>query len=50
MFVDELISLHEFPREVAPFSDRFDGLTASDGYAAARALHAHRLSPKFAFT
>jgi 2-oxo-3-hexenedioate decarboxylase len=43
MFADELISLHEFPREVTPFSDRVEGLTASDGYAAARALHAHRL-------
>jgi hypothetical protein len=37
MFADELISLHEFPWEVAPFSDRFEGLTASDGYGAARA-------------
>ena len=44
MFVDELISLHECPREVASFSDRFERLTASDGYAAARALHAHRLA------
>ena len=44
MFADELISLHEFPREVAPFSDRFEGLTASHGYAAGRALHAHRLA------
>jgi 2-keto-4-pentenoate hydratase len=44
MFVDELISLHECPREVAPFSDRFEGLTASDGYAAARGLRAHRLA------
>jgi 2-keto-4-pentenoate hydratase len=44
MFADELISLHEFPREVAPFSDRFEGLTASDGYAVGQALHAHRLA------
>src|SRR5437016_4141467 len=44
MFADELISLHEFPPEVAPFSDRFEGLTASDGYAAGQALHAHRLA------
>jgi 2-oxo-3-hexenedioate decarboxylase len=44
MFADELISLHELPREVAPFSDRFEGLTATDGYAGARALHAHRLA------
>jgi 2-oxo-3-hexenedioate decarboxylase len=40
---DELISLHESPREVPPFSDRFAGLTPDDGYAAARALHAHRV-------
>jgi hypothetical protein len=31
MFADELIRLHEFPREVAPFSDRFEGLTAAEG-------------------
>jgi len=37
MFDDELISLHEFPREVAPFSHRFEALTARDGYSAARA-------------
>src|SRR5688572_4369990 len=40
----ELIDLHERPREVAPFSTRDPGLTADTGYAAARALHAHRLA------
>jgi 2-oxo-3-hexenedioate decarboxylase len=44
MFADELISLHEFPREVAPFGDRFKSLAVSNGYAAARALHVHRLA------
>jgi 2-keto-4-pentenoate hydratase len=42
--IHELIDVHEFPREVAPFSDRYANLTPSDGYAAARALHAHRLA------
>lgn len=40
----ELIELHEHPRQVAPFSSRFPGLTAETGYAAARQLHAHRLA------
>jgi 2-oxo-3-hexenedioate decarboxylase len=44
MFAEELISLHELPRKVALFSDRFESLAASDGYATARALHAHRLA------
>jgi len=44
MLVDELISLHESPREAPPFTDRFPGLTADDGYAAAQALHEHRLA------
>jgi 2-keto-4-pentenoate hydratase len=38
----ELIALHEAPREVAPFSERYPGLTAEAGYEAARALHEHR--------
>jgi 2-oxo-3-hexenedioate decarboxylase len=38
----ELISLHEAPREVPPFSDRYPGLTADSGYEAARRLHEHR--------
>lgn len=40
----ELIDLHEHPRLVSPFSTRFPGLTAENGYAAARQLHAHRLA------
>jgi 2-oxo-3-hexenedioate decarboxylase len=40
----ELIDLNEAPREVAPFSGRHPGLTPEAGYAAARALHAHRLA------
>ncbi len=40
----ELIDLHDRPRLVPPFSARYPGLTADDGYAAARQLHAHRLS------
>lgn len=44
MLVRELISLHERPREVPPFSERYAGLTAEKGYQAARALHEHRLA------
>ena len=44
MLARELISLHESPHEVAPFSERHPGLTAEAGYAAARALHEHRLA------
>jgi 2-oxo-3-hexenedioate decarboxylase len=40
----ELISLHEAPQEVAPFSERYPGLTAEGGYEAARVLHEHRLA------
>jgi len=40
----ELIDLHDRPRLVAPFNARYPGLTADSGYAAARRLHAHRLS------
>jgi len=40
----ELIDLHDHPRQVAPFSSRYPGLTAQTGYAAARQLHAHRLA------
>ena len=43
MLARELISLHEAPREVEPFSERYPGLTAQAGYEAARALHEHRL-------
>jgi len=44
MLARDLISLHEQPREVPPFSERYAGLTADDGYRAACALHAHRLA------
>lgn len=43
VLADDLIAAHEQGREVAPFSARYPGLTAGDGYAAARALHDHRL-------
>lgn len=41
---DELIELHRQPRQVAPFSARYPGLTPEAGYAAARRLHSHRLA------
>lgn len=41
---NELIALHESPRQVSQFSQRYPGLTAESGYVAARALHAHRLA------
>ena len=44
MLARELISLHERPREVAPFSERYAGLTADDGYRAARVLHEYRVA------
>src|SRR4051812_16099640 len=44
MLADDLIDAHERPREVAPFSERYPGLTAQAGYAAARALHRHRIA------
>jgi 2-oxo-3-hexenedioate decarboxylase len=44
MLARELISLHESPREVPPFSERYAGLTAEQGYQAARALHEHRIA------
>jgi 2-oxo-3-hexenedioate decarboxylase len=40
----ELIDLHDRPRQVPSFSSRFPGLTAETGYAAARLLHSHRLA------
>jgi len=40
----ELIELHRRPRQVAPFSARYPGLTPQSGYAAAHQLHAHRLA------
>jgi 2-oxo-3-hexenedioate decarboxylase len=44
MLGEELVDLHENPRLVPPFSARHPGLTPHAGYAAARALHAHRLA------
>ena len=41
---EELVALHEAPREVPPFSQRYPGLTPAAGYAAARRLHEHRLA------
>jgi 2-oxo-3-hexenedioate decarboxylase len=41
---DELIELHAAPREVAPFSQRYPGLTPAAGYAAAQRLHEHRVA------
>ncbi len=40
----ELVELHEAPREIPPFSERYPELTPREGYAAASALHAHRLA------
>jgi 2-oxo-3-hexenedioate decarboxylase len=40
----ELVDLHDRPRQVPPFSARYPGLSADDGYAAARKLHARRLA------
>src|SRR5436190_5019689 len=44
MLARELISLHESPHEVPPFSERYPGLTAEAGYHAAHALHEHRIA------
>jgi 2-keto-4-pentenoate hydratase len=44
MLGEELIGLHESPRLVPPFTQRYPELTAEDGYAAARRLHEHRLA------
>jgi 2-keto-4-pentenoate hydratase len=44
MLSRELISLHEAPREVPPFSERYQGLTEHAGYEAARTLHEHRVA------
>jgi 2-keto-4-pentenoate hydratase len=43
MLGEDLIALHENPRLTFPFSERYPGLTPEAGYAAARALHEHRL-------
>jgi 2-keto-4-pentenoate hydratase len=44
MLADDLIRLHERPAEVARFSERYPGLTPTDGYDAAAVLHRHRLA------
>lgn len=44
MLARELISVHETPREVPPFSATYPGLTAEAGYEAAQALHEHRVA------
>ena len=44
MLAQDLIELDEAPRQVRPFSERYPGLTANEGYAAAHELHAHRIA------
>ena len=44
MLADDLISVHESARTVAPFTDREPGLTPGEAYRAAAALHASRLA------
>src|SRR4051812_3129067 len=44
MLARELISLHETPREVPAFSQTYPGLSPDAGYAAAQALHEHRVA------
>jgi 2-keto-4-pentenoate hydratase len=44
MLGEELIGLHENPRIVVPFTQRYPELTAEAGYAAARRLHEHRVA------
>ena len=44
MLARDLIALHEAPREVPLFSERYPGLTPEAGYDAARALHDHRIA------
>jgi 2-oxo-3-hexenedioate decarboxylase len=43
VLADDVIAAHEEAREVFPFSERYPGLSAQAGYAAARVLHEHRL-------
>jgi 2-keto-4-pentenoate hydratase len=43
MLAEELIRVHKYSRIVPPFTDRYPALTSQAGYAAARALHEHRL-------
>jgi 2-oxo-3-hexenedioate decarboxylase len=44
MLGEELVRVHESSRLVPRFSERYPGLTAEQGYAAARVLHEHRLA------
>ena len=44
MLADDVIAAQETAREVPPFSARYPGLTTDAAYAAARALHSHRLA------
>jgi 2-oxo-3-hexenedioate decarboxylase len=44
MLGEELVQAHETARIVPRFSERYPGLTPEAGYAAARALHEHRLA------
>ena len=44
MLADELIEVHEKPRQVAPFSERYPALTPARGYEAALALTARALA------
>ena len=44
MLARDLIALHESPREVPLFSERYPGLTPQAGYEAARALHEHLIA------
>ncbi|MFN2644467.1 MAG: 2-keto-4-pentenoate hydratase [Burkholderiales bacterium] len=44
MLAQDLISLHENPREVPLFSERYRELSTQAAYAAARGLHEHRLA------
>ncbi|HEX6529085.1 MAG TPA: hypothetical protein VF004_04655 [Burkholderiales bacterium] len=44
MLGEELVGVHEGARLVPRFSERYPGLIAEQGYAAARALHQHRLA------
>lgn len=48
MLAEELIELHRSPKEVAPFSERYPGLTPAEGYRAALALHRHRVAQGWA--
>jgi 2-oxo-3-hexenedioate decarboxylase len=44
VLADDVIAAHGEAREVAPFSDRYPGLSAAAGYEAARVLHAYRVA------